>query len=50
MRTRQATTRLVEFVTREQPVPPSFSPLVLQHLRMTFMSGNHIGFVALYLV
>src|SRR5919109_1692300 len=29
---------------------PSFSPLVLQHLRMTFMSGNHIGFVALSLV
>jgi hypothetical protein len=29
---------------------PSFSPLALHHLRMTFMAGNYIGFVALYLI
>ena len=28
----------------------SFSPLVLHHLRLAFMAGDHIGFVALHLV
>src|SRR5712692_6510409 len=30
-----------------QSASTSFSPLVLHHLRLAFMAGNHIGFVAL---
>ena len=33
-----------------ESVATSFAPLVLHHLRLTFMVGNHIGFVALYLI
>src|SRR5215471_4249251 len=29
---------------------PSLSPLDLHHRRLTFMTGNHIGFVTLHLV
>jgi hypothetical protein len=31
-------------------VSTSFAPLVLHHLRVPFLAGNHLGFVALHLV